>query len=145
MLNLAAELERETERERESERLIAMHHAAHAHLGQMTAQQKRALQRLAKRNDEKKRPPVPAEGGSNAKASTFVPELSSQDLESSLRVDCDELWNKVRQAHSRLEQEQQSGIIYVHHIVAHTLNHPEARWLGRYLNFIIYWHLSAPA
>lgn len=49
-----------------------------------------------------------------------------------MRVECDKLWNQVLQAHSRLQQEQNSGIEYVHHIVAHTLNHPEARWLGRW-------------
>ena len=42
------------------------------------------------------------------------------------------LWNQVLHAHSRLQEEEDSGIEYVHHIVAHTLNHPEARWLGRW-------------
>ena len=114
--------------------------------GQMTAQQERMHRRLAKRKDEEKQSLGPPEGCSNVKASAFVSELSSQDLESSLRVECDKLWNQVLQAHSRLQQEQQSGIEYVHHIVAHTLNHPEARWLGRYLNvYHLLASLSTPA
>ena len=53
-------------------------------------------------------------------------------MHSSLRVECDKLWNQVLHAHSRMQQELNSGIEYVHHIVAHTLNHPEAKWLGRW-------------
>jgi serine/threonine protein kinase len=99
--------------------------------GQMTSVQERMNRRLAKRKDEEKQSLGPEACG-DIKASEYVSQLSSEDLGASLRVECDKLWNQVLQAHSRLQQEQQSGIEYVHHIVAHTLNHPEARWLGRW-------------
>jgi actin-related protein len=99
--------------------------------GQMTSVQERMHRRLAKRKDEEKQSLGPEACG-DIKASGYVSQLSSEDLRASLRVECDKLWNQVLQAHSRLQQEQQSGIEYVHHIVAHTLNHPEARWLGRW-------------
>ena len=95
------------------------------------ARLERMHRRLAKRKDEEKQSLGPEACG-DIKASVYVSQLSSEDLRASLRVECDKLWNQVLQAHSRLQQEQQSGIEYVHHIVAHTLNHPEARWLGRW-------------
>ena len=95
------------------------------------ARLERMHRRLAKRKDEEKQSLGPEACG-DIKASVYVSQLSSEDLRASLRVECDKLWNQVLQAHERLQQEQQSGIEYVHHIVAHTLNHPEARWLGRW-------------
>jgi hypothetical protein len=95
------------------------------------ARLERMHRRLAKRKDEEKQSLGPEACG-DIKASVYVSQLSSEDLRASLRVECDKLWNQVLQAHKRLQQEQQSGIEYVHHIVAHTLNHPEARWLGRW-------------
>ena len=100
--------------------------------GTLTAQQERMHRRLAKRKDEEKQSIGTQESCKDVKASAYVSELGSEDLKLSLRVECDKLWNQVLHAHGRLQQEQNSGIEYVHHIVAHTLNHPEARWLGRW-------------
>ncbi len=103
----------------------------------LTAQQERMHRRLAKRKDEEKKSHGTQEWCKDIKASAYVTELSPDDLKMSMRVQCDKLWNQVLQSHSRLQEEQNSGIGYVHHIVAHTLNHPEARWLGRYVLFVL--------
>jgi hypothetical protein len=105
--------------------------------GPLTAQQERMHRRLAKRKDEEKQSHGTQEWCKDIKASAYVTELSPDDLKMSLRVECDKLWNQVLHAHSRLQEEQNSGIGYVHHIVAHTLNHPEARWLGRCVLFVL--------
>ena len=99
-----------------------------------TAQQLERMQRkLSKRKDEEKQSGLGTmEFCKDVNASQYVTELSEDDVNKLLRVDCDKMWDKVLLAHSRRQQEQVEGIEYVHHIVAHTLNHPEARWLGRW-------------
>jgi hypothetical protein len=115
--------------------------------GKLTAQQERMQRLLAKRKDDDKlldevSGRLSALSVENqwyaAQAAAYVSRLSPADLKMSLRVDCDKLWNRVLHAHSRLQEEEEEGIGYVHHIVAHTLNHPEARWLGRCVYLCLY-------
>ena len=39
--------------------------------------------------------------------------------------------------HNRSQEEQNSGIGYVHHIVVHTINHPETCWFDRCVLFVL--------
>jgi len=92
----------------------------------------RMLRRLAAKRNEEEASRAASRASVTVDWGTFVDELGDEDVRSTLRVECDKLWNQVLHAHSRMQQELNSGIEYVHHIVAHTLNHPEAKWLGRW-------------
>jgi hypothetical protein len=72
--------------------------------GPLTAQQERMHRKLSKRKDEEKQSGLGTmEFCKDVNASQYVTELSEDDVNKLLRVDCDKMWDQVLLANSRLQ------------------------------------------